>query len=455
MEWKPHDYQVRAMERILATPYIGLFLEMGLGKTSVTLSAVNELMYSDFEVSRVLVVAPLAVAQDTWSRESEKWDHLRHLKIAKILGTAKKRAEAAESDADVYVINRENLAWLVKLYRNSWKWDMVVLDELSSFKSNRSERFKAFRKVRPMLKRVVGLTGTPTPKGLMDLWAEMFCLDRGERLGRTLGSYREKYFKPGRRNGYTIFDWVPNKGAFDDVLQKISDITVAMQAKDYLELPERIDNQIYVHMSAAAKKQYRELEKKCFLELSEGKIVSATNAAAVMGKLLQLSGGAVYDDTGGYSEIHSEKLKALEDLIDVTDEPIFCLYGYRHEKARLYDRFAKLNPREIRSPADIADWNAGKIRLLIAHPASVGYGLNLQEGGHILVWYSLPWSLELYQQANARLYRQGMREKCIIHHIITEGTVDEDVMRRLILKDTSQKALMEVLSDTRARALGT
>ena len=452
MIYNPYEYQKRATQKILDTPYVGLFLGMGLGKTSVTLTAVNELIYQRFEIARVLVVAPLAVAQDTWGRESEKWDHLKHLKIAKILGSAKKRQMAAASDADVYVINRENLTWLVNLYRHSWRWDMVVLDELSSFKSNTSERFKSFKKVRPLISRVVGLTGTPTPKGLMDLWAEMFCLDRGERLGRTLGSYRAQYFKPGRRNGYTVFDWIPNQGAFDTVTKKISDITVAMQTKDYLELPELINNKIFVTLPDQAKKRYRELEKKCFLEFPEDKTVTAASAATVLGKLLQISGGAVYDDTGGYVEIHDEKLKTLEDLIDVTDEPIFCLYGYRHERERLFKRFAKLNPREIHSPEDIADWNAGKIRLLIAHPASVGFGLNLQEGGRTIVWYSLPWSLELYQQANARLYRQGQTRSCIIHHIITSGTADEDVLQRLIAKDTSQQALLDVLSEARARS---
>ncbi len=452
MIYNPYDYQKRATQKILDTPYVGLFLGMGLGKTAATLTAVDELIYNRFEVLRVLVVAPLVVAQDTWSRECEKWDHLKHLKIAKILGSAKKRCRAAESDADVYVINRENLTWLVRLYRNRWKWDMVVLDELSSFKSAKAERFKSFKKVRPLISRVVGLTGTPTPKGLMDLWAEMFCLDRGERLGRTLGSYKDQYFKPGRQNGYTVFDWIPNRGAFETVTKKISDITIAMQTKDYLELPERIDNKIFVALPDTAKKRYRELEKKYFLELPEEKTITAASAATVLGKLLQISGGAVYDDSGGYVEIHDAKLKALEDIIDVTSEPIFCLYGYRHEKERLFSRFAKLNPREIHSSEDIADWNAGKIRLLIAHPASVAFGLNLQEGGHIIVWYSLPWSLELYQQANARLYRQGQTHSVLIHHLLTANTVDEDVLKKLIEKDASEQALLDVLSDARARA---
>lgn len=410
-------------------------------------------MYERFEVSRVLVIAPLKVAEDTWSRESEKWDHLKGLRISKILGPAKTREMAAKKDADVYVINRENLVWLVDKYRSTWKWDMVIIDELSSFKSSKTARFRSFRKVRPKIDRVVGLTGTPNPNGLVDLWAEVFCIDMGERLGKTIGRYRDAYFRPGRRNGYVIYDYIPYPGAQDAITKKISDIAVSMRASDYLNLPKRIDNEIRIQLPADAKKRYRELEREHVIELMDtDDAISATSAAAVMGKLLQLSGGAVYDDKGNWVEFHSEKIQALKDIIDTTDEPVLVFYGYRHERERLLKAFEGLDPREINSPEDITDWNEGKIRLLIAHPASVGYGLNLQDGGHIVVWYSLPWSLELYQQANARLYRQGQTKPVIINHLIMVGTVDEDVMRSLKAKDTGQAALMEALKDRRKEA---
>ncbi len=448
MKFVPYDYQRRAIDMILHKPFAGLFLEMGLGKTVISLTAVNCLMYETFEISRVLVIAPLKVAEDTWSRESEKWDHLRHLRIAKILGDAKTREKAAESEADVYIVNRENLTWLVNKYRSSWKWDMAIIDELSSFKNNQAERFKSFRKVRLLMDRVVGLTGTPNPNGLMDLWAEVFCLDMGERLGKTIGRYRDAYFRPGRRNGYVVYDYIPYPGAQEAIMKKIGDIAVSMKASDYLKLPKRIDNEIRIQLPATAKKRYKEFEREHVIELMDtDDAISATSAAAVMGKLLQLSGGAVYDDTGDWVEFHSEKIRALKDIIDTTDEPVLVFYGYRHERERLLKVFDGMDPREINSPEDITDWNEGKIRILIAHPASVGYGLNLQDGGHIVVWYSLPWSLELYQQANARLYRQGQQKSVIIHHLIAEGTVDEQVMRALKHKDTSQKALMQALKE--------
>lgn len=454
MKFRPYDYQKRAIEKIHSTTYVGLFLEMGLGKTVISLTAAKNLIYDDYEISRVLVIAPLKVAEDTWSRESSKWDHLQDLKIAKILGDAKSRTLAAMSDADIYVINRENLVWLVDTFKNTWKWDMAIIDELSSFKNNRAERFKAFRHVRPMIRRVVGLTGTPNPNGLIDLWAEVFCLDQGQRLGQTIGWYRTRFFKPGLSNGHVVYNWVPVKGAQEDITKRISDITVSMKAEDYIKLPERIDNEIRISLPDSAKKQYRKLEKEHVLELfstetGEETTISAMNAAAVMGKLLQLSGGAVYEDDGGYTEFHDEKLKALEDIIDTASEPVLVFYGYRHERERLLQRFRKLKPREINGPEDISDWNEGNVKLLIAHPASVGYGLNLQEGGHIVVWYSLPWSLELYQQANARLYRQGQTKPVIINHLIAIGTVDETVVKSLKAKDTSQAALMEALKERR------
>ena len=450
MEFRPYEYQERAIEKILATPYVGLFLEMGLGKSVISLTAVRHLIFETFEISRVLVIAPLKVAEDTWSREVDKWDHLHGLQIAKILGDAKTRTAAAESEADVYVINRENLVWLVDRYHGRWKWDMAIIDELSSFKNNQADRFKAFRKIRPLLSRVVGLTGTPNPNGLMDLWAEVFCLDQGERLGKTIGRYRQAYFRPGRSNGYVVYEYVPFPGAQDAITRKISDITVSMKAEDYLKLPERLDNEIRIQLPEKAKKEYKKLEQEHVLELfDDDQTITAASAAAVMGKLLQMSGGAVYDDDGGWAEFHDEKIRALADIIDTAQEPVLVFYGYRHERQRLLEKFKKLKPREISGSADISDWNAGKVNLMIAHPASVGYGLNLQDGGRIIVWYSLPWSLELYQQANARLYRQGQTKPVIINHLIAVGTVDEDVVRSLKDKDTSQAALMDALKEKR------
>ena len=446
MKFVPYDYQKRAIDKIISLPSVGLFLEMGLGKSVITLTAVKYLIYDELDITKVLVIAPLMVARDTWSRECDKWDHLKSLKVSKILGNAKQREVAVHADADIYVINRENVAWLVEKYRNAWKWDMLVIDELSSFKSPKSERFRALKKVRPKFKRIVGLTGTPDPNGLMDLWAEIYLLDGGQRLERTIGAYRRKYFRPGRSNGYVVYDWLPVPGADKVIPKKIKDITVSMLAADYLQLPKRIDRIVSVTLTDDEQKTYRKLEREHLLELDETE-VSAPNAAAVMGKLLQLSGGAVYDDDGGVVEFHSEKLKALEEIIESNSEPVLIFYGYRHERSRILKAFKDYGPRELKSEGDIADWNDGKIRVLIAHPASVGYGLNLQDGGHIIIWYSLPWSLDQYQQANARLYRQGQQKPVIIHHLIATGTVDEQVMKALTEKNTSQAALMHLLDE--------
>ena len=448
MRFSPYDYQARAIEKIKNTPYCGLFLEMGLGKTVIALTAARDLI-ADFDIDRVLVVAPLKVAEDTWSREVGKWDHLAGLTVSKILGDRKTRTAAAEAEADIYVINRENLAWLVDEYGNRWRWDMVILDELSSFKNSRAQRFKAFKKVRPFCRRVVGLTGTPNPNGLIDLWAEIYCLDRGARLERTLGRYRDLYFKPGRRNGYVVFDWVPVPGAGDAIARKVEDITVSMKAKDYIELPERIDNDIRVQLTPKAADIYKTLERQHIVELFNGEEITAMNAAAVMNKLLQLSGGAVYADDGGWVPFHDEKLKALDEILDTTTEPVLVFYGYRHERERIIETLAKYDPQELRGPEDISAWNEGRTRLLVAHPASAGYGLNLQEGGRTVVWYSLPWSLELYQQANARLYRQGQTRPVIINHLIADGTADEAVIKSLHRKDTGQAALMAALKERR------
>lgn len=445
MQFKPHGYQARAIDMILKNPSVGLFLEMGLGKSVIALTAVQRLWY-DLEINHVLVIAPLKVAEDTWSRECEKWDHLRDLKISKILGSRQKREAAIEKDADIYVINRENVSWLVENYSRRWKWDMLIIDELSSFKNNQAERFKALKKVRPRFQRIVGLTGTPDPNGLMDLWAQIYLLDGGERLGRTIGSYRQTYFRPGKGDGHVVYEWLPLPGAETQITKRISDITVSMRAADYLNLPALIFNDVHIQLSAKDMKTYKQLEREKILELEDTE-VSALSAAAVMGKLLQLSGGGVYDDNGEAIYFHKEKIKALADIVDTTEEPVLVFYGYRHERERLLKEFSKYSPRELKTEENIKAWNAGKIRVLVAHPASVGYGLNIQDGGHIIVWYSIPWNLELYQQANARLYRQGQQKPVIINRLITAGTVDERAIDSLNRKDTSQAELMAALRE--------
>lgn len=334
--------------------------------------------------------------------------------------------------------------YIVKLDGKAWKWDMLIIDELSSFKNNQAERFKALRKVRPLISRVVGLTGTPNPNGLMDLWAQIFLLDQGERLEKTIGRYRQLYFRPGKGDGHVVYEWLPLPGAQELITKKIEDITVSMRSADYLKLPDRIDNEVKVQLPVEALWKYKRLEQARILELQE-ETVTAASAAAVMGKLLQMSGGAVYTDEGDFVHIHDEKIKALKDIVDTNDGPVLVFYGYRHERSRLLKAFKKLKPRELNTEQDITDWNAGKIKMLLAHPASVGYGLNLQAGGHVIVWYSLPWSLELYQQANARLYRQGQTEAVIINHLVAVGTADENVVKSLAAKDTGQAAVIALL----------
>ena len=417
----------------------------------VTLSAIDTLMYEWFEVTRVLVIAPKRVAEDTWSRESEKWDHLQHLTISKILGSREQRENGRKANADIYVINRENVKWLVDICRKEKKWpyDMVVIDELSSFKSNQSQRFKALRMVMPLVKRVVGLTGTPSPNGYMDLWPEIYLLDAGQRLEKTIGAYREKYFLPGMRNGYTVFNWILRDGADRIIQKKIEDICVSMKAEDYLAMPEKIDNRVEVELSPAERKIYLQLEKEKILELPEHDTIAAPSAAATANKLLQLANGSVYDDTGNTVRVHERKLDALEEILDCNPDPVLVFYNFRHDLAALQERFRELHPRILDTGKDIEEWNAGKIRLLLAHPASVGHGLNIQAGGHIIVWYGLTWSLELYQQANARLYRQGQKHAVIIHHLITRGSIDEDVMNALSGKGSTQAALMEAINERR------
>jgi len=448
MKFMPHDYQQRAIDKVIDEPRVGLFLDMGLGKTVITLTAVWELIYDTFEVSRVLVIAPKRVAEDTWTREHEKWDHLKGLVISRVLGTAEQRRRALAAPADVYVIGRDNVTWLVELCRERkrWPFDMVVIDELSSFKNPQAKRFKALRKVMPQVRRVVGLTGTPSPNGLMDLWAELYLLDQGERLGRTLGAYRERYFRPGARNGFVVYKWIPTRTAQTEIEQKISDICVSMSAADYLSLPKRIDNVIPVTLSTPELQLYKEMEKEQLLTVDDEDVV-ALSAAAVMNKLLQIANGRVYAADGAVVQIHEAKIEALAEIVEASSEPVLVFYSYKHDADTIRERFPEA--KALESEADIRDWNNGEIGLLLAHPASVGYGLNLQDGGHVIVWYGLTWSLELYQQANARLHRQGQQRPVIIHHLIAEGTVDEQVMRALQEKDTSQAALLAALKERR------
>ena len=451
MKFIPHEYQKRMIDRICDQERVGLFLDMGLGKTVITLTAVRELL-DDFAVSSVLVIAPKRVAEDTWTREASKWDHLQGLRVSPVLGSQWQRIQALSRKADIYVIGRDNVQWLVTRYGKLWPFDMVVIDELSSFKNPQAKRFRELRKVMPMVERVVGLTGTPSPNGLMDLWAEIYLLDRGERLGRTIGAYRERWFRPALQNGFVVYKWAPVRGAADEIRERISDICVSMSAADYLELPDRIDREIPVKLSDDEMQQYRLLERTQILQLKSGEVVAALNAAAVMTKLLQLSNGSAYADDGSVVRIHERKLDALEEIVDTTDGPVLVFYSFRHDLQAIKDRIPEA--RELSGPDDISAWNRGEIRVLLAHPASVGYGLNLQDGGHVIVWYGLTWSLELYQQANARLHRQGQTRPVIIHHLIAEGTVDEQVMRALKAKDTGQSALLAALKERRTEQWG-
>ena len=447
MIYKAHSYQERAKNFIEDHEAAGLFLEMGLGKTVITLTAIDELMNDRFEVSRVLVIAPLRVAEDTWSRESKKWDHLKHLRISKILGSAADRRAALKKDADIYVINRENVVWLVEYLekeRIKWPFDMIVIDELSSFKNNQAKRFKALRKVRPLVDRIVGLTGTPAANSLMDLWAEMYLLDRGERLGRTLTAYRGNWFRPGYMNGPVVYKWEPRRGALEDITKRIADITVSMKAEDYLTLPDKIETTVSVTLDEKALKTYKVMEQESLLEL-EGEEIAAMDAAAVMSKLLQLANGFIYGSDHNAVHIHDAKLEALEEIVEAADSPVLVFYNFQADKDQILAKFKEA--RLLTNDKDIEDWNKGKVPILLAHPASAGFGLNLQDGGHIMAWYGLPWSLEQYLQAVARLQRQGQKYPVMVYHIIAAGTVDEQVARSLAAKDMTQSTMINILKE--------
>ncbi len=412
-----------------------------MGKTVTTLTAINDLMHDYLEISKVLVIAPLRVAEDTWSRETGKWDHLQHLKISKILGTEKQRLQALKEKADIYVINRENVQWLIKTLGLKWDFDMVVIDELSSFKSPSAQRFKALRKMMPMVKRIVGLTGTPAPNGYMDLWSQLYLLDRGDRLGRTLTEYRRDYFYQIQRPGFQLYEIKP--GSREMINARIKDICISMKAKDHLKQKEPLFIDSPALLSAEEKRKYKEMEKEAILELGD-ETITALNAAAVVNKLLQIANGAVYANDGSYVRVHNKKLDVLEELIEAANgDPVIVFYSYRHDIDRILERIPKA--RKLETAEDIKDWNEGKIPVLLAHPASAGHGLNLQDGGSIIIWFGLTWSLELYQQANARLHRQGQTEAVRIYHIIAEDTVDERVLKVLQGKNMRQEELLQEL----------
>ncbi|AJA50075.1 putative protein p41 [Clostridium pasteurianum DSM 525 = ATCC 6013] len=445
MKFIPHSYQEYAANHILNNPAAGLFLDMGLGKTVTTLTAIDDLLFLG-EVNKILVIAPLRVAEDTWSTEIDKWDHL-NLKISKVLGSVKERTIALNIDADIYITNRENVDWLVERCFKNWTFDMVVIDELSSFKSSKAKRFRALRKVRPYFKRIVGLTGTPAPNSLIDLWSQLYLLDGGKRLGKTISSYKEQYFTPGNRNQFVVYNWNLKEGAEEAIHNKISDICISMKAEDYLNMPERIDNEININLSDRIINKYKQLEKDLVLELGEDDITAA-NAAVLTNKLLQMSNGAIYSENHDVVEIHEEKLKALLDIIEAANgKPVLVFYSFKHDFDRIksFLKSKKVSATGLEDSKDIKKWNEGKIPVLLVHPAGAGHGLNLQYGGNIIVWFGLAWSLELYQQANARLYRQGQKENVIIHHLISKGTVDEDVMRALGSKEINQNTLLEAV----------
>lgn len=445
MKFKPHDYQAYAIKRIVEQKACGLFLEMGLGKTIITLSAISDLV-SLGDVHKVLVVAPLRVAQSVWMQEARKWEHTQHLQVVRVLGSASERRAALAQHADVYVINRENVAWLVDEVGRKWDFDMLVLDELSSFKSHTSQRWKALRKVRSKTKRIVGLTGTPAPNGLIDLWAQVFLLDGGAALEATLGGYRERYFRPGRSNGVTVYEWIPRQGAEDAIYKRLEGLCISMKSVDHISMPDRVDNVLTVPLNAKARGIYKEMERSMLVEL-QGETITAANAAAVTNKLLQLAQGCVYDEEGKWHTIHNAKLDALEEIVEAANgKPVLVYYAFKSDLGRLKCCFP--DAVELKSDDDVDRWNEGEIPMLLAHPDSAGHGLNLQSGGNIMVWFGLTWSLEKYQQANARLYRQGQKEAVVIHHIIAEGTVDERIMRVLAGKASLQDELMEAVKAT-------
>lgn len=442
MLYKPYEYQEYATRFIQTHEVSAIFLDCGMGKSVITLTAIKHLIAKG-KARRVLIIAPLRVAQTTWPDEIAKWDHLKGLTYSVAVGSAAQRKAALERRADITIINRENVEWLIAKSGQKWCYDTVVLDELSSFKSYQAKRFKYLLKVRPFISRIVGLTGTPASNGLMDLWAEFRVLDMGERLGRYITRYRESYFTPDKRNAQVVFSYKLLPGAEDRIYEKIGDITISMKAKDYLEMPELIENNVYVKLDGKAGQLYEELKADMVLEY-KGAEIDAVNAAVLSNKLLQMSNGAIYTEDGQVLPIHDKKLEALEDLYESANgKPVLVAYWFKHDLSRIKARFPFA--REIKTAEDIRDWNNGGITMGLIHPASAGHGLNLQQGGSTIIWFGLTWSLELYQQLNARLYRQGQKETVVIHHILAKGTMDERVLRAVGEKDKTQTALIDAV----------
>jgi SNF2 family DNA or RNA helicase len=448
MKYAPHDYQSYAIDYIENHPIATVFLDMGLGKTSITLTAINNLLFDSFEVHRVLVIAPLRVARDTWTAEVDKWDHLQNLNCSVAVGTEAQRREAFMKPADIYIINRENLQWLVEESGIPFIFDMIVIDELSSFKNHNTKRFKAMLKVRPKVNRIVGLTGTPASNGLMDLWAEFRILDMGQRLGRFITKYRTDYFMPDKRNGQIIYSYKPLPNAEDAIYRQISDITISMKSTDHLQMPELVSSEYTVQLSDDEQEHYEELKRELVLTLADGEITAA-NAASLSGKLSQMANGAIYDDSGDVIHIHDRKLDALEDLIEAANgKPVLVAYWFKHDLTRISERLKKLHIpfSRLDDSNSIRKWNNGEIPVALIHPASAGHGLNLQSGGSTLIWFGLTWSLELYQQTIARLWRQGQTSKTVVvQHIVTKGTIDDRIIKALSQKEHTQTALIDAV----------
>lgn len=448
MIYNPHDYQRYTIEYIKTHPVAAIFLDCGLGKTSITLSALNDLLFDSFDIHKVLVIAPIRVGSVSWPDEFSKWDHLSGLTYSVAIGTAAERLAALKKPVDICIINRENVRWLVEKSGVPFDYDTVVIDELSSFKNHQAQRFKSLMKVRPRVKRMIGLTGTPSSNGLMDLFAEFRVLDMGERLGRFIGQYRTAYFKPDRVNGPVVYSYKPLPGAEDQIYKRISDITISMKSTDYLKMPELISSRYTVHLSDKEKERYEELKNDLVLQLPDGEITAA-NAASLAGKLCQMANGAVYADDGTIMEIHDRKLDALEDIIEAANgKPILVAYWYKHDLERIRKRLdsLKIEYAQLFSPGNIAMWNKGEFAVGLIHPASAGHGLNLQAGGSCIVWFGTTWSLELYQQTNARLWRQGQTaDTVVVRHIVVSGTIDERIMKALDEKDHTQAALIDAV----------
>ncbi|UUY79080.1 DEAD/DEAH box helicase [Staphylococcus saprophyticus] len=446
IDFKPYDYQAYAIDKIIDNKRFGLFLDMGLGKTVSTLTAIEQLKYDYLDVDKVLVIAPKRVAEDTWAQEVDKWTHLTHLDVSLVLGTPKQREQALEKNADIYVTNKENTKWICERFKKDWPFDMVVIDELSTFKNSDSQRFKILKKKWPLFDRFVGLTGTPAPKNIMDLWAQIYLIDGGERLGKFKTHFRQRYFYPTHQISDNVFNWELKSGSKDEIYKMISDVTVSMESKDYLKMPERIDTVKEAKLSKKERALYDELEQNMVIEndIDDDKDIVALNSASLSNKLLQMSNGAVYADDGSITHIHDKKLELLDEIVEESQgQPILVMYNYKHDKERLQERYSFAETLD--SDNYMERWNNGEIQMLITHPASAGHGLNLQYGGSIMVWFGLTWNLEYYEQANARLYRQGQKKTTVIHHLLTENSIDQKVYESLKNKKLGQNELMDAV----------